>query len=179
MQQDSRPGLIDLDGAAAARREALGDAEIEVVFLGDSYRLPPELALATVEKAAGLLGLVDALSAAGDKGLDALPPDLAGQVKAILSDVMADLFGPEQWARFITGKPAIPQHRGRPSVQDMWVLFSSLLAAYGVSLGEALGPLVSLLSGGPRSKLTSSASTASTPDGSGPPTPSDASVSAG
>lgn len=179
----AKPGRIDLDSAAAARREALGapDAQVEVVFLGEVYRLGVELPLAAIDRLSGLLDVVDELSAADTVTLDSLPPNVKARVKGALEGALAEVFCDEpaspdgderthsaacQWSRFKRGKPEDSQWRGRPSLQDMWVLFSGLLGVYGVSLGEALGPLGSLLSTGPLSRLMPSATSTSTPDAS-------------
>jgi hypothetical protein len=171
-------GVIDLNASRAARRE--GKARELRITLGDAHiTLPPEFPL-------------DALSPLTDVDLDlgmvvaARDPeqmlrDLATARPAIVVEavkagkaVLEGLFcscgayvanlsllpGEDreaheecQWSAFIAE---------RPSGQDLAALGKGLLAAYGVSLGEALASSGSAGSGGTTSRQTSSGTTTST-----------------
>lgn len=164
---------IDLDAAAAARREELGAPEIEVTFRGRPYRLPVELPLEAVEPLAELGEMEDLTEeqAAGPDGVKQLR-----LVKTRFESGLAMLFCNEmprpepaddgtvthgsgcQWAEF---------KRSAPSLEDLTALWNGLFAAYGTTMGEALASWRSAASDGAPSKRTSSGGTGSTRGRSG------------
>jgi hypothetical protein len=77
---------IDLDAAAAARREGK-DGGIEITFKGETFSLPPEMPYEMVRK------------------LTALPEDQATE------SMLNSLFGDEQWAKFLELGPTLEDIR--------------------------------------------------------------------
>lgn len=169
--------LIDLNAersARAAKREGRGDI-IEVPFGEDTYVLPAELPATVVDMLLDpqveiaqlfIMTLRNIKSGPANDNAIALIADVLtdapslplGFVRAVRAATQ-ELFGEEQWERFQAQKP---------SVEDFGALVWGLIKAYGAGLGEAFSSSAPATPGGTTSSVTSSASTDSTPEASGP-----------
>lgn len=171
---------IDLNAARqkrAAKREARGAGGMIVVAIdGENFVLPRELPASLLDKVVseefeiGRLLAVALKNFMGGKNtaensdvltdtLEQIPTLPLALVNGIL-DMLAELFGAEQWARYkATG----------PSIEDNIELLKGLVAEYGVTLGELFASPASSTSAGATSNPTSPASTpGSTLEVSGP-----------
>jgi hypothetical protein len=156
-----QPPVIDLD---AHRRESTYPDGIPLVFGGEEFVLPAQLPLEVFDpflsEELGLAALIrDFFAESDDKDdvaqiLDALVahPGLPKQVIAAIMDAMALLFGAEDFARF-------QRSSARPGVGDYLFLARNLIAAYGVTLGEAFASPDSSESTGTTPSPTSPAGT--------------------
>ena len=161
------PGL-DLD---AARRESAFPDGIPITFGQKTFTLPVELPLDVIDTLVsdefGLINLIKSLVANGEKNIGKAVVDtfLSGvnipkQVLDSVYELLAVLFGRDQWEEFRAQRPSLP---------DLGRLGGYLIEHYGVSLGEAFASLTSSVPGGATSKPTSPATTGSTPEPSGGP----------
>lgn len=175
--------MINLDARRtqrAAKREAQYADGIPVTHAGRTYKLPAELPVAVLDPLldgdvdlAGLVTVaVNAMRSTGGDQQEQIAalvaealmthPDLPGNVLRGVRQVLANLFGPNQWAAFMGSNPA-------PSLPDLAALIGGLVNAYGVGLGEAFGSADSSPSGGKTSSPTFNGSAVSTPVVSGEP----------
>lgn len=165
---------IDLD---AARREAGSPDGIPLTLRDEEFLLPAELPEACLDPLLDeRLGLFEAIKQAvendqggGSVGADVVNlltarPDLPREVLSAIRGVFALLFGPDEFSRFQSLRPSLP---------DYLRMIKALTSLYGVSLGEAWRSLASSESDGATSKPTSSSTTTSTPEASsaGPTSP--------
>lgn len=156
---------VDLD---AARREAEVPDSLDVTFGKQLYHLPAELPLDVLQPLVddeefdlvGLLRRVLASESLSDGLVDALAEDpaLATSTIGLIRRVFEALFGVEQFAQFLAG---------RPSISDYLRLVGGLSRAYGVSLGEASRSLVTSARAGATSKATSESTPMSISETSG------------
>lgn len=157
--------LIDLD---AARRESAYPDGIPLVLRGEEFVLPAELPEACLDPLLDeKLGLFEAIKqaveddqGAGSVGTDVVNiltarPDLPREVLAAIRGVFALLFGADEYSRFRSLRPSVP---------DYFRMTKALTTLYGVSLGEAWRSLASSESDGATSSPTSNTTTASTHD---------------
>ena len=170
---------LDLDAAAAARREGSFPDGIPVTYGGTVFTLPAELPAEALDPLLGLdvdmasimaaaakvqatASEAEARAAGGGVLIDALlaNPNLPLDVVKAIKASLAVLFGPEQWEAFLAKKPSIPVYAGL--VKGLW-------RAYGVSLGEAFASPASSAAAGETLNSTSSAPTDSTPAAPGQP----------
>jgi hypothetical protein len=163
---------LDLDQERVVRREGKGDA-LRVRNRGQEFALPAELPLEALAPLADLdvdfgalmqqaMGAADAndRKEAGNILVDMLltRKDLPKQVVDAVKTMLSVIFGPDQWAAFLNTRPSLP---------DFMALARGLFAAYGTSLGEALGSTSSSDAGGPTLSATSNANTGLTLAASG------------
>jgi hypothetical protein len=177
--------MVDIDinssrAARAAKREG-GGAPITVSLGPHTFELPAELPFTIVERVLDpdveIAQLIVILASTIKQNIGAGNAEKAGKDIDAVVDVLVsnsglpygflravegalqELFGDEQWAQVKEAKP---------SIEDMADLIGGLIKTYGVRLGESFASLTPAAPGGATSQLTSSASTTSTPEGSGP-----------
>ena len=159
---------LDLDAAA---REAGTPDGILLVLKGVEYELPAELPIDVFDPFLSddfdLVALIRAYYDAGERaGEDASGlgvvlslledrPLLHRQTIAAVSAALRSLFGEEQYATFLAG---------RPSIEDFSRVGSHLVDEYGVSLGELFASPTTSTTGGATQKQTSEPTTESTSD---------------
>lgn len=126
------------------------DMEIAQLLIVMLKTAQANIAAGKAEKAGGDLEIV----------LDVLASDAALPLRAVqaIKGAVADLFGEEQWARWLALNP---------SLEDNVELVIELVKLYGSRLGELFKSSAPAASGGATSSVTSSGSTGSTPEASG------------